>query len=183
MYGTLSKLQLNHKCNSTAMYMTFVSNTADSYWIMFDGTSAQGSDPTTFQVNNTGDLEADFELLDGGAYVRTEFAPPAPMAIPIPWPILATQHLIFIVEGTEFVVQNTDPQHNECRVYLIDRGPLRIVDADDPTNAKDMSTPNMFLVATYDAIAGRVNFSAEKAIEANDLFFATITDNADNLCV
>jgi len=176
-FGVLAKYQQNHPSRASALCLTFPN--ADAYWIMFDGTSAAGANHKTMDGNNTGVAEADFELLDGGAYVRTDLSI-AGTLLAAPRPIVGTHHLVVIVEGTELVVRNTDPQHNTCNVYLIGGGPVHLIDRADPTNTMDLVTPGKFITATYSG--GKVNYSAEQTTNTADPFYAAIVDSATNLC-
>jgi hypothetical protein len=179
LLGTLSKYRQNHGSKAAAMYMTF--DTGDAYWIMFDGNSAASGNTIPFHANNTGNASADFELLDGGAYVRTELSTTGTM-LARPWPIIVTQHVTISSEGTEFVVKNADMNHNAIAVYLIKGGPVVLTDLADATKTAELSTEGKYIVATYNSGTGSVGFSSEQTTSTVDAFYNGVVANAGNLC-
>jgi hypothetical protein len=179
LFGVLSKFQQNHAAKAAAVYVTFEGG--DGYWIMFDGNGSTGASSTQLDAN-TSNPNADFELLDGGAFVRTEFAGTQPMAGPRRWPILVTQHVTINTDGTEFAVKNTDSNHNAVTIYLIKGGPVQIADLANSANSADLTTVGKFITATFNPGPGTVSFSAEQTTSPTDSFLNGIKANASNLC-
>jgi hypothetical protein len=133
--------------NTVAMKLEFQSPQKETgaYWVMFDPRGSVGdADATTAEFEEGS--SADFYLTNGTAYVKTVGDPAPPAKFPA-WPIISTQRLVITCEGTEFVVQNTDPNgHAIQRVFLVSDSKLGVT-VNDGTNKVTLNDPKSFVLS------------------------------------
>ena len=185
--GVLTKFRVSELRKAASLYLRFVSNTVDGYWVVFDW--SKGADTTDiYHVNSTETCPCDFQMEDGVAYVKTERDPngmghgaqESIKTAPKPWWIIATDHVAVGADGTEFYVKYDDYNHNAIRVYFNSGGPLYL-DEVEGKNPKTYKNPPQYIDATWDG--SKVTFSAPSSYDpATDPFIKSMASKVNKMC-